>query len=146
MDDPALSDLRTHKFFRLVYDDVVNHPFKNELNSLHGTVIVRGGAVLSWAINHPGKCGFSEAYSYHAGFTTHSELNAIKKVRRKIDLTGAVCYNLRIDKHGRTRISKPCPSCERLLMNYGFKKVFYTEENGSLVCMKLSQMRQLEAA
>jgi deoxycytidylate deaminase len=146
MDDPAPTDLRSHKLYRLIYDDVVNHPFRDELCSLHGTVIVRGGSVLSVALNHPGRSAFSDSYSYHAGFTIHSELNAIKKVRRKIDLTGASCYNLRIDKHGQIKTSKPCPSCERLLINYGFKKVHHTTDSGELATMKLSQIRMLEAA
>lgn len=144
--EPAPTSLRNHKFYRLIYDEVLNHPNKDALSSLHGTVIVRGGSVLSWAINQPGKCAFSESYAYHGGMTIHSELNAIKKIRRKIDLTGAVCYNLRLCKYGTVKISKPCCSCERLLMNYGFKKVYHTTDDGVVIDMKLARMRMLEAA
>jgi deoxycytidylate deaminase len=126
MDDDGTRkvDFQSHKFYRLIFDQIRNHPFKNE----------------------PGKCGFSESYAYHPGFTRHAELNAIKKVRRKIDLTGAVCYNLRIDKNGEIRMSKPCPSCEKLLLNYGFKKVYFSTENGFMDCMKLSSLRLEMAA
>lgn len=132
-------DFRSHKFFRLIYDRIVHHPHKNDLTALHGSVIAKGGSVITWALNHPGRCGFSDHYAYHEGFTTHSELHAIKKVRKKIDLTGCSMFNLRIDRHGKIRISKPCSSCEVVLARYGFKKVFYSTEEGSMDCMKFSQ-------
>lgn len=146
MDDDGPLTLRNHKFYRLIYDDVLNHPFKKQLSALHGSVIIKGGNVISCALNHPGKCGFSEHYAYHGGMTIHSELNAIKKVRRKIDLTGAVCYNLRIDKHGEVRMSKPCPSCEKLLANYGFKRCVFTDDFGNLEAMKFGSIREMMAA
>ena len=148
MDDGPLTkvDFRNHKFFRLIYDEIIDHPFKDKLTALHGSVIVRGGSVISWALNDPGKCGFSESYAYHPGFQRHSELNAIKKARRKTDLTGCSMFNLRIDKYGIPRMSKPCPSCESLLLNYGFKKCFYSTENGGLDCLKFSSLRERLAA
>jgi deoxycytidylate deaminase len=148
MDDDGTRkvDFQSHKFYRLIFDQIRNHPFKKNLTALHGSLITKGGSVISWGLNEPGKCGFSESYAYHPGFTRHAELNAIKKVRRKIDLTGAVCYNLRIDKNGEIRMSKPCPSCEKLLLNYGFKKVYFSTENGFMDCMKLSSLRLEMAA
>lgn len=144
MDDDSTRevDFRSHKFFRLIYEPIIHHPFKKQLTALHGSVIVRGGSVLSWALNNPGKCGFSEHYAYHDGFTIHSELNAIKKVRNKIDLTGCTMFNLRLSKHGEIRMSKPCQSCERLLARYGFKKVIYSTDSGNIDCMKIAPVRE----
>lgn len=148
MDDgpTTLVDFRYHKFFRLIYEPIIHHPHRDNLTALHGSVIVRGGSVLSWALNHPGRCGFSNFYAYHENFTTHSELHAIKKVRKKIDLTGSSIFNLRINKHGEIRMSKPCPSCEIVLARYGFKKAFYSTDCGNICSMKFNPIRERLAA
>lgn len=136
MDDPAL---RSHKYFRLIWNIILNHPHRDDLTALHGTVLVRGGSVVSWGINNPGRSSFSDYYATHNCFTIHSELAAIRKVRSKIDLTGCVAYNLRLDKHGRIRMSHPCPGCQRLLLDYGIKRCYFTTDSGSVEVMKPSR-------
>lgn len=134
MDDPPLSILSNHKYFRLIYNRVLNHPNRCNLAALHGTVIVRGGAVVSLGLNDPGRNCFSDYYATHSAFTIHSELAAIKKVRRKIDLSGCVAYNLRLDKHGEVRMAKPCLGCQKLLADYGIKKCYYSVDGRSIDC------------
>jgi deoxycytidylate deaminase len=117
---------QNRKYFRLIYDEVKNHPDKSSLTSLHGTVLVLGGSVVGWALNSPSRSGFSDVYATHNCFGKHSELNAIRKVRKKIDLTGAVAYNLRVDKCGLVRIAAPCEGCTKLFLDYGIKKCYFS--------------------
>jgi deoxycytidylate deaminase len=139
MDDDSDGPLRNHRIYRLIYDEVFNHPSKRELASLHGSVICRGGSILSIGYNSPRANSFSENYAQHPGWTRHSELSAIQKVRRKIDLNGCVMYNLRIDKNGLIRNSRPCGGCEKLLIDYGIKKVFFSTENGKIDFLKIGR-------
>lgn len=145
MEDPPLT-IRDHKYFRLIFEDVMNHPKKDDLTALHGTIIVRGGSVLSKGLNDPGRNMFSDFYKTHENYTIHSELAAIKKIRSKIDLSGCVAYNLRLDKHGRVRIAKPCSGCQRLLADYGLKKCFYTTDGASVECWRPRNIQEVYAA
>jgi deoxycytidylate deaminase len=130
--------LKSRKYFRLIFEEVKNHPGKSSLASLHGTVLVRGGSVISCALNSPHRSGFSDIYATHECFGKHSELNAIRKVRKKIDLTGCVAYNLRIDKLGEVRISAPCPGCSKLFLDYGIKKCLFSVDPYSVGVWKPS--------
>lgn len=144
MEDPAL---RRHKYFRLVYDMILEHPDRDDLTALHGTILVRGGNPISLALNSPRRTEFSDHYATHASYTIHSELNAVRRARKKIDLTGCVAYNLRLDKNGLVRLSAPCPGCTKLFMDYGIKKCFYSTNSGEIECLKLNSiLPQLSAA
>lgn len=134
MDDPPLNVVNGYKYFRLIYNKVLFHPDRENLTALHGTVLVRGGAVVSLGLNDPGRNCFSDYYATHNSFTIHSELAAIRKVRRKIDLSGCVAYNLRLDKHGEIKMAKPCAGCQKLLADYGIKKCYYSVDGGAVEC------------
>ncbi len=143
----SIPDFRHHKFYRLIYNPILFHPYRDDLCALHGSVLVKGGSVISWALNEPTRCGMSNYYATHDGFVQHSELLAIKKVRKKIDLRNCVMYNLRIDKNGGIKMSKPCAGCQHLLCDYGIQKCYYSTEEQTIEVIKFSSIRhQLEAA
>lgn len=134
------SNLSRHKYLRLIWEQVLDHQHKDILSFYHGTVLVRGGSVLSIGFNSPHRCGFSDHYAPHSASNIHSELSAIRACRKKIDLTGAVAYNLRRNLTGSVRLAKPCPGCMRLLVDYGIKKCYYTTDTGDLACIKVGRL------
>ena len=90
----------------------------------HGAVIVRSGSVLA--------IGWNKAKNGHIVFgngellccTVHAEMDALRQVAS--DTTNATMYVARINNHGETRLSKPCESCARALLDAGIKRVVYT--------------------
>ena len=63
-----------------------------------------------------------------------SEMIALLKVKRKTNLAFNKCelYNIRIDKNGVVCNSYPCKSCQNLILFLGIKKVYYTDNCGSI--------------
>lgn len=90
----------------------------------HGSVIVKGGRVISTGINkernHP-KIVSSEHIKTDC--SVHAEIDALKKAK---DVNGATIYIARVNKRGEARDSKPCSRCYVALRNNGIKKVIYT--------------------
>lgn len=76
-------------------------------------VIVRGGAILSWATNKSSR-------------GDHAEKRAIHRTK---DLKGSTIYIAR--RTGRT--SKPCSSCFELIKNSGIKEVVFINEENEIV-------------
>ena len=63
----------------------------------------------------------------------HSELNCILKLQNKYgveDLSDIAFVNVRLDKMGNVRYAKPCNGCSHLLRQVGFKKLYYSLNNG----------------
>lgn len=90
----------------------------------HGSVIVRGGRVISTGMNkdrsHP-RIVSSEHIKDHC--SVHAEIDAIKKAR---DVSGATIYVARVNKRGSARDSRPCNRCYEVIKNNGIKKIIYT--------------------
>ena len=59
----------------------------------------------------------------------HSELSAILKYGKE-DCSDCVFVNIRIDKKGKLAMAKPCKGCQDLLKQIGYKKLFFTNEEG----------------
>lgn len=90
----------------------------------HGSVIVKGGRVISTGINkersHP-RIVSSEHIKDHC--SVHAEIDAIKKAK---DVSGATIYVARVNKRGVARDSRPCNRCYEVIKNNGIKKIIYT--------------------
>jgi len=90
----------------------------------HGSVIVKGGRVISTGINkersHP-RIVSAEHIKKHC--SVHAEIDAIKKAK---NVSGATIYVARINKRGQQRDSRPCSSCLESIRRNGIKKIVYT--------------------
>jgi tRNA(Arg) A34 adenosine deaminase TadA len=63
----------------------------------------------------------------------HSEFNCILKLQNKYgenDMSDITFVNIRLDKMGNVRYAKPCNGCSHLLSQVGFKKLYYSLNNG----------------
>lgn len=80
----------------------------------HATLILRGGAVVSFGYNHD---------------NLHSELVALSRLwpnKRR----GTSIINIRITRGGAYGLSFPCPSCLAELKENGVIKVSFTNKDG----------------
>lgn len=66
----------------------------------------------------------------------HSELSAILKYGKE-DCSDCVFVNVRIDRNGKTAISKPCVGCQDLLQQVGFKRLYFSNVNNKFEEWKL---------
>jgi len=106
-------------------------------DSKHVSFIIRKNKILSFGINksmqtHP----LASKLNCRFG-TIHSELSAILRAKRRNDFDDVTLVNVRLStaslKEGKPilRNSKPCPSCQKLILaNPEIKKVYYTTDLG----------------
>jgi deoxycytidylate deaminase len=97
----------------------------------HISFACRRTTVHSVGFNKPFK---SHPIAYQFGYkfnSIHSELDCIIKLDvRPTQLCQYTLVNIRLDKQGRVRLSKPCKVCQRLLAAFRFKEVFYSDNQG----------------
>jgi deoxycytidylate deaminase len=65
----------------------------------------------------------------------HSEIAAIIKAGYT-DCGDFVFFNIRINNHDEVAPSKPCPNCQRVLSQLGFKSIYYFDKKGTWEVMK----------
>lgn len=89
----------------------------------HAAIVLKGGAILSTGYN----------FGYQ-----HAEIQALQALwpsKRR----GTRVWSLRFTKTGRLANAKPCQDCERFLRENGVKVVYYSDQYGDIVKMKLSK-------
>lgn len=107
------------------YDDVLDYHL--------AAIIVRGGSVVSVGYNKSNTNSFVEHFADRVKgkrnfcVSTHAEMDAILRVRNKIDLTGCKIFVARkkLIDHS-PGMARPCAICEEVLRSYGIKRAFYT--------------------
>lgn len=82
----------------------------------HATIIVKGGAVLSYGYNHR---------------DIHSEIMALNKLWPS-KRVGTTLINIRLGKDGSFRNSQPCLLCHKEIKESRVARVYYTDSNGEL--------------
>lgn len=117
------------------FDKVIQLAFKHKNKPIglyrHFSFIVCKNEVLSIGWNnvkktHPLAMKNGYAYPY-----IHSELDAIVKFGGKLtELRYCSILNVRLTKTGCVTLSRPCKSCQGLLLAFGFKDILYTNEVG----------------
>ena len=74
------------------------------------------------------RCGdYTHPRSPHPYHAIHCEYAAVKKaIANGQDVRKATVYVLRLTRHGRTGLARPCGLCWSFLKNFGIKTVYYT--------------------
>lgn len=89
----------------------------------HGCVIIdENDEILSTGYNH------TTTYMSHR-WSIHAEIDAIRKIKKNIDLSNTELYVVRIgtDRSGNPlKMSKPCDDCTRQILKSGIGKIYYT--------------------
>lgn len=119
------------RYIKTAIDRIKEDEFHPRLVAHLGAVIVKGGKVVSVGRNRPKMNAYIKSMAPHENCSSvHAEIDAIFKVRRKIDLRGCDMYVARITKNGIHGLAAPCTMCMRTIQRYGIKRVFYTVEDG----------------
>lgn len=88
----------------------------------HGVIVTKGSSILATGFNHG---------------TIHAEYHALNKLwpsKRR----GVTVWSVRITPGGRLSCAKPCPKCQKLLIENGIKKVIFSTHKSTIETMKLS--------
>lgn len=99
---------------------------KSEHHRHHiGCVITNGSKLVGLGFNRLK----THTRSTHPFHSIHAELHAILGITVS-DLRGSKVYVYRENFWGQLAMSKPCPTCHKMLQDLGVREVFYTCENG----------------
>lgn len=61
----------------------------------------------------------------------HSELDSITKLQESVKiLKNCNIVNIRLGKFDNILLSRPCKNCQKLLISFGFKEIYYSNEWG----------------
>jgi len=95
-------------------------------NHQHVAIVTRGGAVVSVGYNGgPNGC-------------VHAEAMALGKLWPS-ERVGTKLHSIRLMKSGRMGLAKPCPECQKLIEESGVKAVFYSDNCGNMVHIKVAR-------
>jgi len=106
---------------------------KRSGKSFHTTFVYHGSKMLKIGINNYDKQHKASKYgnylptrenscNYSAGI--HSEVSAIIKLGME-DCSHLTFINIRIDGNGKPAMSKPCLNCQRVLLQVGYRNLWY---------------------
>lgn len=71
-----------------------------------------------------------ETYHCHC-HSLHAEVSALLKIRNmSIDFKKVVVYTYRESSDGKMRMSRPCKSCYRYIIDLGIRRICYSTEYG----------------
>jgi deoxycytidylate deaminase len=88
----------------------------------HIAIVEKGGAIQSIGYNHRQDM--------------HAEVNALQSIWPS-KRVGTTVWSLRLGMDGNLCMAKPCSDCEAFLRANGIKTVYYSDETGSIIKMKL---------
>ena len=109
-----------------------------DTRTFHTTFIVKKNKIQKIGINanktHPANLKYDyyskDGDDLRTMVGLHSELSAILKFGKE-DCSDCIFVNIRIDRNDKVAMSKPCRGCQSLLRQVGFKKLYYTNDQGN---------------
>lgn len=109
---------------KLKYFKLAKKISKNSNHHSHklGAIVVKKSKIIGQGYNQPKK---THPLSSTFGKTIHAELHAILDCSSK-DLTGCDIYVYRGGVEGDPLLAKPCEHCQKLLIDFGIKKVYFS--------------------
>jgi hypothetical protein len=119
-------------FHRKLIDIAFSNLHKcNGGKSRHFSFICRKGRLINWGFNHEAKSHTLAHRFNYFNSRLHSELHAITRFPRFSErYEDSVMYNLRINRFNEIAMSKPCRTCQKVLVAFNLKDVYYTNEGG----------------
>jgi deoxycytidylate deaminase len=110
--------------------EAVPHQFK------HFSFILRKNNIISVGWNKPFKT-HPQANKYGYKFNAiHAELAAILKFDKPVSqLRYHTMVNVRLDKQGKIKLSRPCETCQRVLSSFVVGEVWYSTNEEIFKCL-----------
>lgn len=105
----------------------------------HAAILVKGGSVISWSNNRNKFKQWAQKFrARHRGpATIHAEIGAVLGVSRE-KTNGSDLYVVRVNHKGNLCLSIPCNMCHEVLSHVGVKRVYYSVDNQTIGCYKVS--------
>jgi hypothetical protein len=93
----------------------------------HFTAIIQNGKIIEIGLNH---AGTPDIKFYQPWQKVHAEYLAFKKAKGILNLNDSFdVVNIRLDKRGNLKISKPCKCCMNYITMFSKKPVFFYFSN-----------------
>src|SRR5690348_10342880 len=120
--------MRKDKLIKLSFA-MINIP--NSRRAKHFSFILIRNKIVSMGWNMGFKTHPIAHKMGHRYDSIHSELHSINKFPYPTAIL-AKCklFNVRVNKKGKVRLSKPCLKCQKLLSTFNFREVWYTLDGG----------------
>lgn len=125
---------------KLSITNIAKHPMYELKTWLHFSFIVNSNKILEWGTNRNGEPAIH--FGYHNRIEgneakIHSELDAYRKAKgslttRKLDEFDII--NVRLNRRGEFRLSKPCVCCYSIMRTLGCNSFYYSSEIGWMKC------------
>ncbi len=101
----------------------------------HYSFIIQGNKLVEWATNNRGVPPIHYGYNQKTLDKTfvpklHSEVWAYKRARGLLTKAPFEIINIRLNRYGEIRLSKPCKCCYGLLTALGCKRFYFSSANG----------------
>lgn len=98
----------------------------------HVSFITDKNSIISVGWNHPFKTHpLANKFGYRYD-SIHAELHAILNFEYPVkELCNYKLVNIRIDKFGKMKLSKPCKICQILLRSFAINEIWYTDSHGN---------------
>lgn len=106
----------------IFFKKAAQHAYRSNLTQRHGCVVVLNDEIISVGFNH------THVHLYHK-YSLHAEVDALRKIKRNVDLSNAELYVVRIgpdSKGSPLRMSKPCLACQNIIIKSKVRKVYYS--------------------
>lgn len=97
----------------------------SHLFAFHVVFLTRGGSIMAIGYNHDRR---------------HAEITAMQHMW-KDQRPGLVCWSFRVTHGGALAMAKPCPACQKALMESGIYRVRYTTDEGKVVNLRLPEVQ-----
>jgi len=137
-----------NKFLMMALDLSKNHSYDYGLEYHLCSIVCKGGSVISVGFNHRATCQAVEMWAdkvkkYRSWcMSTHSEMDAILRARKKTDLTNCTIYTIRRRYDGGENamgISKPCLICQRTLADYSFSSAYWSLDSEHFAISRINK-------
>ena len=95
----------------------------------HYSFIIQKNKVVEWGTN-VSKVPPMIQFGYPKTAGWHSEANAYRKAKGILDSSSFEVINIRLNRQGDLRLSKPCKCCHSFLTELGCSAVWFSTELG----------------
>lgn len=110
----------------------------------HAAALIFGNIIYSSGINkYIKKVKDKNNISYYK--TIHAEINVFQNFPKK-KVKGMDIIVIRINKNLILKNSRPCNQCIDKLQKIGIRNVYYSDDNGNIVCEKVDVMEKLHVS
>ena len=152
----CLDKYQTNKNFKLI-----NYAYQEALKSSckfkHGAIITKGSKIICKGYNNSRT---KHKYLNNITCSTHAELEVLRifinthlrgkknwriKNKNKYNLTGYILWVVRVSNHSHKSCtlldSCPCVKCKKILEDYGFKKIGYSNSEGKIIIVNIRDIK-----